>query len=508
MIIKLNELRNKILGCWMGKNIGGTLGAPFEGFRQVNSVDFYLQNLDGNPLPNDDLDLQLIWLNAVEKYGRAINSSILGEYWLTLVTGNANEYGIAQANLRKGIVPPLSGYVNNTYKDSNGGWIRSEIWACLAPGHPEIAVRYAFEDAIVDHSHEGVYAEIFTAALESAAFVENDKYKLIEIGLSYIPEDCWVAKGVRKTIDCYTLGMSWLDARAKLFTEIPGAFSQLNSTNISEADKQIPFAAQGFDAPNNILILVLAWLYGEDDFGNSLCIAVNFGEDTDCTAATLGSILGIIHGLDSIPEKWIKPIGDKINTIYINRTEFFSNFIPETVTELTDRVLKLIPLFLGGDICDYITSEQGYTINALEGEDLYSRATRKSNFVTERFSDILKLSPFTVRYDFITYTALLDYTEEPFIRRNAQKRFRLILENMISKPQNIRIKWHVPEGFTVTPCAVICAFIDHSYIKNTNLEFTVCAEVLDRDRYDLLIEMISEGHVTKGIIPIVLINEG
>lgn len=28
--------REKVLGCWMGKNIGGTLGGPFEGIPLIN----------------------------------------------------------------------------------------------------------------------------------------------------------------------------------------------------------------------------------------------------------------------------------------------------------------------------------------------------------------------------------------------------------------------------------------------------------------------------------------
>lgn len=65
-------------------------------------------------------------------------------------------------------------------------FIRSEIWACLAPGYPEIAVRYAYEDAICDHADEGVYGELFCAALQSAAFVEKDMDKLVSIAKSYI----------------------------------------------------------------------------------------------------------------------------------------------------------------------------------------------------------------------------------------------------------------------------------------------------------------------------------
>ena len=36
------------------------LGAPFEWKRQVNHVSFYTRDLKGEPLPNDDLDIQLL----------------------------------------------------------------------------------------------------------------------------------------------------------------------------------------------------------------------------------------------------------------------------------------------------------------------------------------------------------------------------------------------------------------------------------------------------------------
>ena len=213
MILKLNELRDKLAGCWTGKNVGGVLGAPFECKRMIPNVDFYVQDLTQGPPANDDLDLQIVWLAAVERYGRNVNASILGEYWLSFVIPNWVEYGTGKTNLRAGLVPPLSGDVDNTYKNSNGCWIRSELWACLAPGHPEIATRYAFEDAIVDHADEGMYAEIFTAAIQSAAFVENDREKLVEIGLSYLPENCMTAQAIQKAVGCYHSGVDFIEAR-------------------------------------------------------------------------------------------------------------------------------------------------------------------------------------------------------------------------------------------------------------------------------------------------------
>ena len=203
--IKLNkkELEDKIYACWLGKNIGGTMGAPYEGCLEMLDIQGYASE-KGEPLPNDDLDLQLVWLRAMQHVGAAaLNANILAEYWMTYITPHWNEYGIGKSNIRQGMLAPMCGEVNNNvWKHSNGAWIRSEIWACLAPGFPNIALKYAIMDASIDHGHgEGTYAEIFTASLESMAFVENDIRKLIDMALSYIPTDCQVAQCVRKVIE-------------------------------------------------------------------------------------------------------------------------------------------------------------------------------------------------------------------------------------------------------------------------------------------------------------------
>ena len=73
MALTYDVLKEKILGCFNGKNIGGALGAPFECYRGTFPVNYYTQkDIDNNPPPNDDLDLQLVWLNAVETFGNKI----------------------------------------------------------------------------------------------------------------------------------------------------------------------------------------------------------------------------------------------------------------------------------------------------------------------------------------------------------------------------------------------------------------------------------------------------
>ena len=53
---------------------------------------------------------------------------------------------------------------------------------------------------------------------------------------------------------------------------------------------------------------------GNGDYGKSICLGVETGFDTDCNGATIGSILGMANGIESIPKQWTKPINDTLCT--------------------------------------------------------------------------------------------------------------------------------------------------------------------------------------------------
>lgn len=313
---------DKVKACWVAKNIGGTMGTPYENIHEMQDISGY-NSPKGQPLGNDDLDLQLIWLCAVEERGiRAVTPQVLAEYWINFVPPHWNEYGIGKANLKQGLLPPFSGEYNNPkWKHSNGAWIRTELWACLFPGFPELAARYAYNDACVDHGlGEGTYAAMFVAALESAAFFENDIRKLIDTGLSLIPEDSRFAKCIKLAIELYDKGSDFKDARNALV----------------ESTSDLGW----FQSPANVGFVVLGLLYGEGDFKKSMIHAINCGDDTDCTGATIGSIMGIMGGMEKVPEDWADYIGDEIVSCAIDLS-----YLPRArnCTELTQRVAELMP---------------------------------------------------------------------------------------------------------------------------------------------------------------------
>ena len=78
MHISFDTLADKIRGCWQGKTLAVSSVRRLRGYRKVNDVSFYTQDLEKGLPPNDDLDLQLVWLNAVEKFGRGVNAVNFG----------------------------------------------------------------------------------------------------------------------------------------------------------------------------------------------------------------------------------------------------------------------------------------------------------------------------------------------------------------------------------------------------------------------------------------------
>jgi hypothetical protein len=74
IVLNQDEFRDRVYACWLGKNIGGTLGMPVEGQHGPHKLTFYTNVSAGEPAANDDLDLQLLWLKALEENGRRANA--------------------------------------------------------------------------------------------------------------------------------------------------------------------------------------------------------------------------------------------------------------------------------------------------------------------------------------------------------------------------------------------------------------------------------------------------
>jgi ADP-ribosylglycohydrolase len=445
-----SEYRDKVFACWLGKNIGGTLGAPFEGQKSVRDIRFYDPVPDASA-PNDDLDFQLVWLKMLEDRSGEPTLPNLAEYWIRYLSAYPwNEYGFCRRNLERGLMPPISGCFENYFVDEMGSPIRSEIWACIAPGDPQRAAAMAWKDSALDHAGgEGTYGEMFWAAVESAGFVLSDPKTLIRIGLAMIPVSCLISRVIREALWCSEHEMEWAEARERIVTYY-GHYQACHAVQ-----------NQGF--------IILGWLYGED-FGDKLCKAVNCGYDTDCTGATLGSVLGILGGTASIPEAWSKPIGETI--VLHHYTGAFN--APATIGELTDRTQVLAERFIAEKSETVAFAERTYV-----PEEILSLLFRNESAIAALRQDIH--AAVAVGGDL---EITLHYGGEPVLRPGIRRTVEVTLQKE-AIPVDAEVELEAPDGWVISMSgnkSGYCGFdILASQVADRN-RLVVTAKLPDGDR--------------------------
>ena len=283
---------DQILGGWIGKSMGGAIGARFEGYKgwiELAPDQMFPPTMP----PNDDLDLQVLWLKVLEEKGASLTSDDLAEAWLQGCWYPFNEYGIFRRNWRLGIHPPYSGtFTNQFWETGEGCPIRAEIWGYVFPGAPDLAARYAAMDGALDHSAQSTGAEQMLAAMASMAFFIPDVRRLASMFIHYLPAGTPIERLTRAAFEAYDQGLSLRDARDRLM-----------------ALAGVPEAC---DAQINVPFTFLGLLYGGNDLEKVMLSALSCGYDTDCTLATAAALAGQILGASRIPPSLKDPVGDAL----------------------------------------------------------------------------------------------------------------------------------------------------------------------------------------------------
>src|SRR5260370_2188292 len=306
----------------LGKMIGVYLGRPFEGWeyerimRELGEVRYYVHDKIGVPLivTDDDLSGTFTFLRALPDYGntRELTSARIGQTWLNYLIegrtilwwgglGNSTEH-TAFLRLKAGVKAPESGSIElngQVVAEQIGAQIFIDGWAMVAPGDPMLAADFARRAGSVSHDGEAIHAAQVIAAMEAAAFVESDLQKLLDIGLSVIPESSLVYRMIQDIRAWHQQEPDWRKARELIDWHYC----------------YDPYGCHCHLIPNHALI-ILALLYGDDNFQKSLMIVNTSGWDTDCNSGNVGCLLGIKHGLRCLEDgpDWRGPrkVGDRI----------------------------------------------------------------------------------------------------------------------------------------------------------------------------------------------------
>jgi ADP-ribosylglycohydrolase len=361
-----DELLDRFHGAWTGRASGCALGKPVEGLGIFGAdgldgratiraylehrghwpLDFYFSGVDaGDGLvlscpesqreriaymePDDDIHYTLIALHILETVGAGFSWYDVADAWnqclpygaiCTAETQAILNYNVANPKfaLYRGEAsrpdPAWTSTHSNPYREWIGAQIRADGWGYACAGNPELAAELAWRDASWTHTANGIYGEMFFAAMIAASFVETDPTRLVEIGLSEIPRNCRLAEAVTTALD-------WFGA-------CPSADDFMDKVDAGYGD------LHGVHTVNNALIAVMAPFYGAMDTHDSITTAVAAGLDTDCNGATVGSIVGAAAGHEEFDARLAEPLNDTVKPLVFGFQEI-------TLRELAERQLRV-----------------------------------------------------------------------------------------------------------------------------------------------------------------------
>ena len=329
-----DAIEDKIYGAWIGRVVGCLVGKPVENrsreyIRKIAEADgnypitrylrgqvenptndpffddpnfkqnCFIEKVNGFAPSDDDTNYTTLALTVVEQYGRDFTSNDIVESWLrnfpALCLCTAEQ--AAFRNFLCHILPPRSGYVRNPYREWIGAQIRGDLFGYINPGDPYAAADMAYRDAVCTHTRNGIYGEMFAAAMIAEAAVSDDVRHIIETGLAVVPQGSRLVRDVKSVLASYDEGIDFMEAVERIHTQYP-------QNVMHNAVHTIP----------NAMIVAAALLFAKGDFTRAIGYSVMAAMDTDCNGATVGSVVGMLCGARAVPAHFTEPLGDKLHT--------------------------------------------------------------------------------------------------------------------------------------------------------------------------------------------------
>ncbi len=191
-----------------------------------------------------------------------------------------------------------------------GGIMRVAPVGLVFPGKNEYSFKTACEFAAITHGHPSGYlsAGFFASVISDLA-----------VGIS-LEEAVNNALAILKNWKRHTETLQAVENALNLYTE-------KRSLIIQEPGKLPGFIEQlggGWVGEEALSISLFCSLLYQNNFEKGVLAAVNHSGDSDSTGSITGNILGLINGLDAIPEKWItnlrynnivRTIGEDLHTV-------------------------------------------------------------------------------------------------------------------------------------------------------------------------------------------------
>ena len=346
--LSADELRDKIRGGLLGQILGNLNGLKHE-MKYINepgNVTEYTPALPEGGRTDDDTDMEWVYIYVMQNEDDIfLSPERITRLWKARINRGiwcSNRF--ARGLMDLGFEPPLTGcVVLNPWAEFNiSGQFLCETFGLMAPYMPQTACRIGLNYTRVAIDAEPAQTTQLFCTMIATAFETDDIDEIVNAGVAAVDARSKVrgiVSDVRRLVGQYP--GDWRTTRRLVkerYSRHKGGMRDRNGYELNTAST------------------IAALLYGGGDFRKTLMTAFNFGWDADNTAATSGTIVGVIKGY-----RWMLSQGWQIVDRYEN-TKRENMPTDETITSFADRIIEL---------AERIISEQGGERLMVRGRPVY-----------------------------------------------------------------------------------------------------------------------------------------
>ncbi len=284
---------DKAVGCLLGLAVGDALGdiARTDSYRQRYGI---VANLYAGAKSTDDTEFALLTARTLIDCNGDLTVEHLLKSWQKYILdqggmhkrGGTPLYGAVE-NLKRGVLPPLSG-IDNAGNDDDGAAMRIAPIGIMCAGDPRTAARLAKIESQISHHADGVWAAQAVAASVAVAMVNGATEEIIAAGLQHIPDGSWLGRAMARAMRICDEEGSIENAWERLHTD-------LWTSSHSTSAEAIPQAYAVFRLTDG-------------DFRQGMFWGGNFGRDADTIGAMIGAMSGARRGAAVIPADWVEKV--------------------------------------------------------------------------------------------------------------------------------------------------------------------------------------------------------
>ncbi|WP_111669963.1 ADP-ribosylglycohydrolase family protein [Algoriphagus litoralis] len=232
----------------------------------------------------------------------------------------------------------LTGYADSLSKFYGGemvcaGLLYAPALGVFFPGDPSLAYQEGFKLSIFDLGYARDLSAL-AVAMTAAGMKPNAKKEDLLATLRIDSEGFFQSRLVGRTSHRILKDVLWINSESK---KLDSLSHQLNPTSpaLAYAFSQLDQKQQDmpFHAGEIYLQTLLAMVYTDFDFENTLSFLVNYGRDNDTTAALAGGILGAWYGYEKLPKT------EREKVLKVNQEELGID-LEELAQKLTSHILK------------------------------------------------------------------------------------------------------------------------------------------------------------------------